>query len=393
MPSTIRAVDWLMIAVAASASMNGVRVLGSIAISDMFLTAGLAGLVRGMATRRRARRESPGRFWIGYFLVIGGGSLGALVGLHPLAGVPHLLLFGLVAAPVLALQQWAPDLETLRRYTWFWVGGAVVSGVFGILAAGDAAGRTAGLTTHPNHFAMMSALGAGLALGLALLETGSGRWLATSSFTVLSLAVLRSGSRAGLIALVVTAAVLLTWTRGSQSASRRRDGLAISFIVLAVLAVASAAAEIIKLGRHNAIERVLGDATTAASDLERHRLIGSGIRRIADHPLAGSGFGGALEVHNIYLALWAGAGVLGLLGFLLMASTTIRIAVCARRSHDPAGVLAIAYASGYIGYLIAGSAQNFLWDRYLWLHVGVILYLGSSTLSSGRRRPITDPIG
>jgi Tol biopolymer transport system component len=380
-----------MMAMAASASMNGVRILGSIAITDVLLTAGLAGLVYEMVTGRRARHESLGRFWVGYFLVIGGGSLGALVGFRPLAGIPHLLLFALVAAPVLLLQHWAPDLETLRRYTWAWVGGAVVSGVFGILAVGDAAGRTAGLTTHPNHFAMVSALGAGLSLGLALLETGPGKWLATSSFTVLSLAVLRSGSRAGLVALVVTGALLLAWTRGSQSASRRRDGLAISFLVLAILVVASAATEIIELGRHNAIERVLGDATTAASDLERHRLIVSGIRRIAEHPIAGSGFEGVAEIHNIYLALWAGAGLLGLLGFGLIASTTIRAAVRAQRSDDLRGVLATAYASGYVGYLIAGSAQNFLWDRYLWLHVGVILCLGASMHGSRTRRSIAGP--
>lgn len=371
-----RVVEWAMMAVAFSASMNAVRFLGSVTLTDVFLAVGAAGLLYEVAAGRRDRGGSRRRFWTGYALVIVGGILGALFAVRPLAGVPDLLLFGVAAAPVWVMLTWAPDIAMLRRYTWFWVGGAVANGVWGILAVGDAVGRSAGLTTHPNHLAIVCALGAGLALVLALSETGSGKWLAAASVTVLVLAVLRSGSRAGLVALLATAAVVVASTRTSRPALRPRRGFALPVLVFAVVAGSLAATDIINLGRHNAIQRSLGDATSAASDLERQRLVESAVRRIAEHPIVGSGFEGILQTHNIYLALWAAAGLLGVLGFLLLAWATVQAAKSAC-SADPSRLFAIAYASGYIGYLIAGSAQNFIWDRYLWLHVGVILCLGS----------------
>lgn len=380
-----RLLDVSMMAVAATSPMNGVRIGRTIALTDIFLVVGLGALFAGSVTARRHSPAVPRPLLTGCVMVALGGCVGALFSPRPLAGFPHLLLFTLGGVPVLVVFRWAPDVGTLRRYTWSWLAGAVASGICGLIAPGDAAGRTAGLTTHPNHFAMVSALGAGLALALTLGETGRRRLLAAASLTVLLLAVLRAGSRAGLVALLVTAAIVIARTRRPPPRTRRLSRVALTVLALAIAAMALGTTHLVDLGRHNAIERSVGDATSSASDRERYPVLEAGVRRIVAHPITGSGFESVLQAHNIYVGLWAAAGLLGLCGFLLIARTTVQAALLQPRD-SPARLLADAYAAGYIGYLVAGCAQNFLWDRYLWLHAAVIIWLGSNASHRVLRR-------
>jgi O-antigen ligase len=154
-----------------------------------------------------------------------------------------------------------------------------------------------------------------------------------------------------------------------------RGKLAVSCVALAAVAVLLATTDATPLGRHNAIQRSIGDATSAASDRERLPQIESSLRTIAGQPLTGAGFEDVLDAHNVYVQLWAGAGVLGLFGFLLAAGTVLR-AGCRPRRGTPPHLLSSAFVAGYAGYLVAGTVQNFLWERYLWLHVAVILWVG-----------------
>lgn len=376
---------WAMMAVAATAPMNGLRVGQSISVADLLLGVAIVGLLAEPMLVGRGRSRLEAGFWLGLAMVMLGGVLGTLSALRPTGSVVNLTLFGLGAAPVLVVRRWAPDPVTLRRWAWCWVSGATVSAVYALMDSGDVSGRAAGLAAHPNHLAMLSVLGAGLALALSASPRSGAQWVARAAFTALALAVIRSGSRAGLIALVLTCAVIVVLL-GRERAPAVGGRLGRSCLVLAAVAMLLAT-DVIPLGRHNAIQRSMGDATSVASDRERLRLIESGLRTITVHPLTGTGFERVLDAHNVYVQLWAGAGVLGILGFLLAAGTVLRVGLRPPLG-DPTRLLSSAFVAGYVGYLATGMVQNFLWDRYLWLHVAVILWMGAG----GRRATSSEAV-
>jgi hypothetical protein len=226
---------------------------------------------------------------------------------------------------------------------------------------------------------MISMLGAALAFSYALSEVRRRRWTAVAAGTVLCLAVLRSGSRAGLIALVGATLVVLLGVGARTVAACGRAARKARALVLGggvALAVAMVSVGPVSLGSHNAVRRFLGDATATASDVGRDRLLAGGLRTFAAHPLTGAGFQDPLAAHDVYLQVGAAGGILSLVGFALLASTVVRSGLgCQPRER---AWLSTGYLAGFLGYLAAGLFQNMLWDRYLWLHAAVILWLGAS---------------
>jgi O-antigen ligase len=241
-------------------------------------------------------------------------------------------------------------------------------------------GRSAGLTTHPNHLAMISTLGAGLALALTAREEGWRRWAAAACSGVLAITVMRAGSRAGLLALVVAVGVVAMRARPVGRPKGRPGKGPLLACVLGLVVAALVAGNAVQLGQHNALRRVLGDTTSASSDQARVSLLHAGLHTIAQHPLTGTGFENVLEAHNIYVQTWAAGGILGILGFLVLAFAVVRAGLSVP-ARSPEGWLATGFVAGYLGYLAAGIVQNFLWDRYLWLHVAAILWLATCARS------------
>jgi O-antigen ligase len=363
-----------MMAVAATAPLNGVRV-GSIALTDVFLVCATGALLLRSLDRSGGQMTLPPGAWLsGFALIVMGGTLGTFFADNPGASLAHLFRLTISSiGPVLVVLSWRPDDSQVRRYTWLWVLGAGVSGVLALVEGGDASGRSAGLTTHPNHLAFISSLGAGLALTLALTERAVRRGLAITALTILSLAVLRAGSRAGLVALTVTVAVVVIQNRRAHGGQSPRGRYVVVLLGLAVVGSLLLSTGRITLGPHNAITRSLGDVTTATSDEGRSVLLSGGVQSIADNPLTGAGLEHALQAHNVYVQMAASAGILGLLGFVLVAGTTLRAGLArapVRRADD----LAVGFVAGYAGYLVGAFFQNLLWDRYLWLHVAMVIW-------------------
>ena len=397
-----------MFGAAFTAPLNGVRAPWGWTICDVLLAVAVVALICQSVTGSDDTEAPPALpvprpYLAGVALLLAGGIVGTAFAAHPAASLLNLAQFGLAAGvPVLVLWGWRPDVATLVRYAWCWLAGAAVSAVVALGSGGDASGRVAGLSAHPNHLAMISTLGAALAVALAVCEQGRRRWLAAGATALLAVAVIRSGSRAGLLALVVAGAVLVirgartagvgkslgaTWAASSRGFSPRRRLTAPAVVVGSVVAATLVLAERgVVLGGHNAIRRAFGDATTAASDHARASLLWAGLRSIAAHPVTGSGFEHALQAHDIYVQVWVAGGLLGLVGLVVVAATTVRCGLAVTGPSTGRG-LATGLVAGYLAYLAAGTVQNFLWDRYLWLHVAVILWLGATARTKTRAQP------
>jgi O-antigen ligase len=365
-----------LLAVAVTAPLNGVRAFRALALTDVMLTAAVLALAVEQLLGRRPARPLPAGFILGTALVVAGGLVGTLFAESPPASLAHLLPFTLAATvPVFIVRLWGPSLAQLRRYAWFWVAGATVSGVVGLLSTGGLTGRPGGLTPHPNHLALTCALGAGLALVLWLGGDGWRRHLALAFFGVLAVTVVRSGSRAGLIGLLVTTAVIIVRTRDLRPAPERIGRGALAVLALALVVGGLIGSGAVRVGEQNAVQRLLGDASARAADAERVTALEQNVRKIGDRPLTGNGFEEARQAHNIYIQVWAAAGVPGLIGFLMLVVAVVREGA---REVPGAGAesryIRTAFLAGYLGYLVAGLAQNVLWDRYIWLHVAVILW-------------------
>ena len=107
------------------------------------------------------------------------------------------------------VQLWGPSLALLRRYAWCWVAGAIGERRRRVAVDGwdhRAPGRPHPPSQPPG---LTCALAAGLALALWLGGDGWRRHLALAFFGVLAVTVVRAGSRAGLLGLLVTTAVIL----------------------------------------------------------------------------------------------------------------------------------------------------------------------------------------
>ena len=82
----------------------------------------------------------------------------------------------------------------------------------------------------------------------------------------------------------------------------------------------------------------------------------------------------------------------GLIGFLMLVVAVVREGA---REVPGAGAesryIRTAFLAGYLGYLVAGLAQNVLWDRYIWLHVAVILWARAAAPSQPTARSAPFP--
>lgn len=358
-----------------TAPMNGVR-LRVLAVTDVMLAVAILGLAVEMAGGRVRMRPLPAAFTIGTALVVAGGLVGTLFADRPVASLAHLLPFTLAATvPVMVVRLWGPSVALLRRYAWCWVSGAVVSGVVGLMSTGGVTGRPGGLTPHPNHLAMTCVLASGFAVCLWFTEIGWRRHLALAMLGVLALTAVRAGSRAALVGLLVTLGVAIYTTRDLRPAPERIGRGALAVLTLALIAAGLLGSGAVRVGEQNAVQRLLGDASARASDAERISLLERNVRKIGDRPVTGTGFEEALQAHNIYVQVWAAAGIPGLIGFLLLVTAVVREGTRELTAGETQSrYIRTAFVAGYIGYLMAGLFQNILWDRYVWLQVAVILW-------------------
>jgi colanic acid biosynthesis glycosyl transferase WcaI len=217
-------------------------------------------------------------------------------------------------------------------------------------------GRQAGLTTSPNHVAVMSAIAVPLA-ALWLLRSPRWRVAGAVALGLLFGAIYASGSRGGLlagpIALVGAASAVPALRRHARRLLAAAAVLAAVWIPIVLLHSRSG-------------------ASTSKSDYERHHLLLQAGADIAHSPVFGLGFRVVNQAHDIYLQLLASGGAIALGAFLVLVAGTIGAARVAVRV-DPQ--LGIACSAAVGTWLLVGFLENQLIEPYLYVPVGVLVAL------------------
>lgn len=363
--TTVR--GWILVTMvigAGTVGLNSLRV-ESLATADLFLLLAAAGVAiyafqHGVRTPALLERST-----VGIFLIVVGGLLGTLYAEHSLTSLGLLASLVVGSYAVLALIAiWAPQPSEVRTVSGAFVLGAVVSALFA-LTSGDE--RPAGLAIHSNHLGLVCVLALGPALALAWWSKASLQrvaWIVAAGLLMAGIVI--SGSRAGVLGASVV--LLLMFLHMRTSAAR----FAIVSTILVAICVLYLG--LVDVPGQDALTRSLpGDASSQESDVGRNELLHRSLDRVAEHPLTGEGFESAGEAHNIYLQLWSSAGLLGLVGFVLLASGTLRVFFRRRKGSEPPrdAVIMIGLLASFAGFLVAGFVQNGLWDRYIWIVLGL----------------------
>lgn len=221
------------------------------------------------------------------------------------------------------------------------------------------------------------------------------------AFALVTIGFLATQSRGGLLALAAgTIAALVISPR-----HRRR--------ILAMVAIGCVTVGAFAVSHPGALQRItdLGGGTSGRNDLWRvgwqvftgHPLVGVGIGNfqvVEAHYVLGAGSISRIAyltdvpyfVHNTYLQLLAESGIIGLLGFLLVAGACMRAAWLAAARFDSLGRadyadLARAVLMGTIGMLVALFFITDGNDTRLW----VLLAIGPVLLSAAARASSAGP--
>jgi len=283
--------------------------------------------------------------------------------------------------------------EGVPRLAWAFLLCGLALGMVGIVTvfAGVAERQLAVLGGGPNVFVRLMAFGmlsAGVVFSLPSLRRGV-QWAALASGALLSVPLILSGSRGGVLAAFVASAVaLLAPARSSKAIWRAKLGLGFLLIVcLAVFAVArytSVADSISSSGTR--LSHLTSDLPGSTSVAGRWEAIDAAWDMFLRSPIIGHGVGafsveGAYDYpHNIELELLSETGIVGFGLFAAMCLVAGRLLWRLIRSSDPAlqlgGLWLLAMAS-MIG--VAAQASGDLYaSRYLFFFFGAIAGLSST---------------
>lgn len=235
-------------------------------------------------------------------------------------------------------------------------------------------GRSAGLTTHPNHLAMVCVIAMPVLLGLSkTFPRQSWRIVSYLGMSILGAGVLVSGSRTGIVATALIFAGL-----GAIEKSLRTQIVVASLVGAALLMSLSA------IGPQSdfsfAVDRLRGESTQYSNvnvaDRERQTILEDSLEGIKRHPLTGEGFGVVRDAHNVGLQMLQSGGPLALLGFLVFCAGVVYTGASIwRRAEIPKEVrwLGLGLTFGSIAWFLGALGQNLIYDRFLYVPAGLTL--------------------
>lgn len=307
-----------------------------------------------------------------------------------------------LASLVIALSYYAAfvslvtDEGDVRRLLWTIFATSAVSGSVTLATSLVTGQRASGLVSDPNFFAAFQLVALPIGIQLAAGATGRRRALLVAGCSVTLLSIVASGSRGGLVALLVLAGAAAV--HQLVGLARRRPDLipaGSALVVAALLGLALVAPQLVS------DEQITERGGPAA----RINLWQASLTAVADRPLLGIGFGAfqpasndllrrtpgvdfsdfrlrdeGFPVHNAYLGTWAELGPAGTILFagLFLAgwSGLRRAAADARRS----GARFLAGASqalsvSLLGYALTSVFLSTELSRPLWMMLGLVVVL------------------
>jgi O-antigen ligase len=249
--------------------------------------------------------------------------------------------------------------------------------------------RATGLTSHPNHLGLVAAMA--LPVAVARLGWGGLRGLAAIALVpLLFVGVVESGSRGAFLAaaggIVIFLLLGVTCRNPRVTLLLLAAPVATFVILVSILGTNELTGSIV-------VERLGGGGGAALSDNFRRQTLQDSIEQASDHLIVGEGFTVVRTAHNIYLQLLQAGGILALTGFVAYAGAIVRRArwLALPRNSPWLWQASIAAANGasVCVWLLFGMVGNAIYDRYLYLPVG--LTLAVALISKRMRVAADDP--
>jgi len=379
---------------------NGLRITSSMTFGDPLLLMG--GLLLGMAWLRHGgpRGAIPRWLVVAPAMLMAAGLLAILPSDDTASLLPTIQFSVTLATMPLILMFAGATSARIKRLGDAWLLAVVVNSTVAVLDLlkvtrigasltfrdfVEGADRSAGLTLHPNHLALVAAMALPVAISmLAANGTRRAAGLAALPFVLGGIAV--SGSRGALLA---GAGGVLLFFMLQARATRSWGGI---FLTMAI--VAAFAFLVFSPGASETFG-VTGQrlATQGTADPERLSLYRAAIDAGIRDPVVGQGFTVILVSHDIYLQLLEAGGVLALGGFLLFSGGIMTHARELARvapvdaAHLP--TIAAAAGAGMGTWMLFGLTANALYDRYLYIPAGLVLAIGFVCRGDPRSSPVS----
>lgn len=357
--------------------LDGLRLGGMLTVADLFYGVAFMLVLPKRATQRISLPS-------GFGLAIAG--LAAVTLLTTIASSAPgesanegiRLLLAIVLLP-LGLALYRPSLFRIDLLAWSYIAGELINTVAAIVGP-EAQGRRIGLTQHPDYLGMDGSFGCALALYLATRpgrEYDTQRPYAWAAGAVCAVSVLISGSRTALLAVFVIAVCYPIVERTFRS---------ITILAVAAFAgVLSMAWLAETFGSGSALTRLFhGGLSSQYSDQARSQNFHTSWLQYLKHPIWGEGFRTTdYLTHNVLLQIPLALGIPGLIFFLLLLWSVVRILFVGGRLRG-LGYVAIAYAS-------MTPTTPAIWDRNIWSAlVLAVMATGVYTTATGRAEPESD---
>lgn len=386
---------------------NALRAGGFLALGDIPLA--LGALLLFVAWLRAGHPEGavPVGFAVGAFVLVGTGVL-ALLPAGRAESLASTVRFSLALCTPVVIMLAGTTTRRVHRVVDAWLIGAALSAavgaldILGVTRFGASltsvdfvafADRASGLTQHPNHLGLVSAMALPVAIAQFSAAGRSRGLVGLVIVPLLLIGVVESGSRGALLA--AAAGVALVFAIGSSATLRRRTALLVLAPVVAFVALVSTVGGSGLTGAVTA-ERFSGGGAALESNQERLLTLRESVDQVVENPLVGSGFSVVRTAHNVYLQVFQAGGVLALAAFVGLAGAVVlrarRLALVAQGELRPwLPSLAAATGASVCVWLLFGVVGNAIYDRYLYIPIGIVLALSSLYRQSVTRPPSVVP--
>jgi O-antigen ligase len=367
-------------------TFNGWRLNEHVAYSDLLLVA--AGVLAVSSLGIEGMHPLPSFGWLLFsaalILITSAFSLG--ISADPGNAIASALEFclTLLGVPVI-ISLVADSRSRLMCLTVLWAISAGVNGGVAVLDASHVTsigphligfvfdGRVTSLTLHPNYLGIACAMV--LPICLSRLSMSSRPLYRVGWLTLLCLAalgILVSGSRAATIAGGVGLVLVLILQGRRARLVKIMSAGAIALAVVGLFATSGDSPLLVSL------QRIGGGQSATASDVGRFQAFGDAVSSFESSPLTGHGFDLLRGAHDIYLQFLQAGGLLAFLGFTLFVIGSIRIGVRLSRSPQlttEMRAVAASLVASLAVWLTAGLTQNYVYERVLYVPVGLLLGL------------------